>query len=112
MGGWRYAYPPYEPNSLCVGSSARLASGVLRFAPGPFLRVRLLIAEGVFAGVELDAQRCSLQAEDFTEAVFKVAPVGVGNLVQRVAVDDDQRRVASALVGVAQFGAEEAAAWR
>src|SRR6186713_460380 len=42
--------------------------------------------------------------------MLEVAPVAVGYAVKPRAMDDDARRIAAALVGVAHFGPEDAAA--
>src|SRR2546422_9335478 len=68
----------------------------------PFLRV------GVPAGAELDAHRRSGKLESVAEESFEVALVGIGHAIERVAVDDDARRIDAALVRVAQLGAHQA----
>src|SRR5438309_11561522 len=69
----------------------------------PFLRV------GVPAGAKLDAQRRSGKLESMAEESFEVALVGIGHAIERVAVDDDARRIDPPLVRVAQLGAHQTA---
>src|SRR5262244_3723691 len=54
---------------------------------------------------ELDAQGCALQFESVPEKTFQIAAIALRNIVERVAVDDDTRRVSTALMGVAQLRA-------
>src|SRR5438093_11004164 len=68
----------------------------------PFLRV------GVPAGAELDAHRRSGKLEGMAEESFEVALVGIGHAIERVAVDDDARRIDAPLVRVPQLGAHQA----
>src|SRR5436190_22239465 len=68
----------------------------------PFFRV------GVPAGAELDAHRRSGKLEGVAEESFEVALVGIGHAIERIAVDDDARRIDAPLVRVAQLGAHQA----
>src|SRR5688572_33139903 len=102
---------PSARNASRMGSTSRVracaAASSMRATLAFFLaRVR------VAAGAELDAQRCSRQAELLAEKPFEIALVRIGHAVERVAVDDDARRIHSALVGVAQLGADRAALGR
>src|SRR5687768_10553157 len=66
----------------------------------------------IAAGAKLDAQRRSGELEPVPEEPFEVALVGIGHAVERVAVDDDARRVHPALVRVAQLRPDRAALGR
>src|SRR5207247_2101310 len=68
----------------------------------PFLRVRIA------SSTELDAHRRSGKLESVAEESFEVALVGIGHAIERVAVDDDARRIDAPLVRVAQLGAHQA----
>ncbi len=70
------------------------------------------VGVGVGARAELDAQRRALQRQTLAEPAFQEAPVAVAHLVERAAVDDDDRRVLSPLVRIAQLGPERAVARR
>lgn len=47
-----------------------------------------------------------------TEGVLKIATITVTDLIDRIAVDDDDRRIGAALVGIARFRPEQAVFWR
>src|SRR5438128_2134198 len=64
---------------------------------------------GVPAGAKLDAHRRSDQAELAAEKSFEVALVGVRDPIERIAVDDDARRVDAALVRIAQLRPDQTA---
>src|SRR5438445_13363581 len=68
----------------------------------PFLRV------GVPAGAELDAHRRSGKLERIAEKSLEVTLVGIGHAIERIAVDDDARRIDAPLVRVAQLGTHQA----
>src|SRR5919108_6487556 len=68
-----------------------------------FLRVR------VAAGAELDRERRADELERLAEVALEVALVGGRHAVERVAMDDDARRIDAALVRVAQLRAHQAA---
>src|SRR5450756_2263610 len=61
---------------------------------------------------EFDFERSALQLERFPEKTFQIAAIAVRNLVKRSAMDHDARRIAAALVRVAQLGTEHPAARR
>src|ERR1051325_6024732 len=63
---------------------------------------------GIAAGAQLDAERRAGELESVAEVALEVAPVGIGHAVDRVAVDDDARRVDAALVRVAQLRPDDA----
>ena len=77
---------------------AHLARRQLVAAPG----------KGVRIGTEFDPHGRARQPERLAEVVLEVAPVGIRDVLRLVAVDDDDRRIASALVGVAQLDAPPA----
>ena len=52
-----------------------------------------LVSERILAGDELDAQRRPLQLEGFAEGVLEIAAITVADLVDRIAMNDDDRRV-------------------
>src|SRR5664279_1101264 len=66
----------------------------------------------VGADLELYPKRGSAQFERIAEEMFEVAAVGIRHLVQRRAVDDDERRIDPALVRVAQLRPHQSGAWR
>src|SRR5690606_41272399 len=66
----------------------------------------------IMGRLEFDAQRRAVQLEGAAETGFQIAPVRVRNRVQRIAVDDDERRVLAALVRIAHLGAENTLAGR
>ena len=70
------------------------------------------VGVGVGTRAELDAQRRALQRQTLAEPAFQEAPVAVAHLVERTAVDDDDRRILSPLVRIAQLGSERAVARR
>src|SRR3982751_1156601 len=74
-----------------------------RFALARLLRV------GIAAGTELDGERRADKREGVAEVAFEVALVGIRHPVERVAVDDDARRIDAALMRVAQLGADQSA---
>ena len=49
----------------------------------------------------------TLQLEGFAEGVFQIAAVAVGNVVNGIAVHDNDRRIGTALVGIARLGPEQ-----
>src|SRR5437868_5782555 len=59
--------------------------------------------ERVFVGAEFHAHRSAFEAEVLAEDAGEVAPVGIGDVLDLVAMDHDDRRVAAALVRVAQL---------
>ena len=65
----------------------------------------LLALVGVGATLELDADRRADQLEHASVGVFQIAHVGTRHRIHLVTVDDDQRRVGTAQVGVAQLDA-------
>src|SRR5262249_20417522 len=65
----------------------------------------LVLVEGVGTAAELHPHRRALQVEGLPEHTHQVALVGVRRAVQLVAVHHDHRRVAPALVGIAQLDA-------
>src|SRR5688500_4178020 len=73
---------------------------------------RFLVGVRIAPAAKLDAHRRARQLERVPEVALEVALVGLGHMVERVAVDDDARRVDAALVRVAQLRAEAAAARR
>src|SRR5882757_3699661 len=58
----------------------------------------------IAAAAELDSQRRSLQLELLAKPAFQVSPVGLRHMLERVAVNYDQRRVGPTLVRIAQLG--------
>ena len=69
----------------------------------------------VCADLELYPKGRSPQFERVAEEMFQVPAIGVRDVAQRGAVDDDQRRVDAPLVRVAQLGRtspERAGCWR
>ena len=72
----------------------------------------LLVSIGIFRRHKLDAQRRTLQVKGVTEGVLKIATIAVTDLIDRIAVDDDDRRIGAALVGIARFRPEQAVFWR
>src|SRR5205807_6198349 len=60
---------------------------------GPGGALRLFLRVRVPAGAKLDAQRRSWKLEGMAEESFEVALVGIGHAIERVAVDDDARRI-------------------
>src|SRR5690606_6852576 len=71
-----------------------------------------LRCEGVPAGAQLDAQWSSLERQALAKPSLKIALVALADLVQRAAVDHDDRRVLAALVRVAHLGADRPVARR
>src|SRR5258708_3982880 len=57
----------------------------------------------ILAGAELDSQWSTDQCESFTEMLFQITFVVIFDRFQRVAVNNDDRRVLSALVRITQF---------
>src|SRR5687768_3266313 len=82
------------------------ASGAPRVAlTGAPLARRQLVApacERIVFAAEVDAHRCPLEAERFAEGVHEVAAVVLGRALRLRTVDHDHRRIAPALVSVAQ----------
>src|SRR5690606_38716359 len=63
----------------------------------------------VGARTKFHAQRRADQPELVPEPALEIAPVGLGHVLQRAAVHDDDRGILPALVGVAHLGADRAA---
>src|SRR5574344_2317332 len=72
----------------------------LAFGQGVFL-----VGVGVVAALEFDADRRADQLEYAPVGVFQVAHISLGHMVGLVAVNNDQRRVGTAQVGIAQLDA-------
>src|SRR5256885_9442493 len=70
-------------------------------------RLARLLGVRVTAGAKLDRERRADELERVAEIAFQVALVGGRHAIERVAVDDDARRVDAALVGVAQLRPDE-----
>src|SRR4051812_26725710 len=68
----------------------------------------LLVRIGVATGAELYGERRADQLESVAEVPLKVALIGGGHPIQRIAVDDDARRIDATLVGIAQLGTDDA----
>src|SRR3990172_12076319 len=62
---------------------------------------------GIAPALELDLERGTLQFESVAEKSFQIAAIAVGHVLQRVAVDDDARRVGAALVRITQLRPDE-----
>src|SRR3954468_14226157 len=78
-----------------------------------FSALARLLRVGIAAGAELDRERRADQLEGVAEVAFEITLVGRGHAVERVAVDDDARRIDAALVRIAQFRPDEAGLrWR
>ncbi|CAM2159381.1 hypothetical protein PT2222_50242 [Paraburkholderia tropica] len=75
-------------------------------------RSSTLVSVGIRRGTKLYAQWSPRQRESFPETVLQIAFVSIGNRIERIAVDHDDRRVLSPLVRVAQFRANRTAAAR
>src|SRR5690606_22041313 len=67
-----------------------------------------LAFERILVGAEFDAYRRAFESEGLAEDVAEIAAIGVGDVLHLVAVHDDDRRVAAALVCVAQLDAPAA----
>ena len=63
----------------------------------------LLSLVGVVAGLELDVDRGTDDSQRRPESPDQVAPVVVGDQIRLIAVNDDDRRVGAALMGVAKL---------
>ena len=76
-------------------------------------RCQLVLAAfvGVRSGLEFQSQRCPVEFQDLAEAVDQIASVGVGHIGGLVAVDDDDRWVAAALMGITQLDAASMNQW-
>ena len=81
-------------------------------APGPRGAHERSLVERILRRAHLDPQRRAGELEVLAKAPFEVALVGVGDVLERVAVDHDDRRVHAALVRVAQLRPEGAGALR
>src|SRR5947207_1082162 len=68
----------------------------------------LLLGVRIAPGAEFEGERGPDQLEGVAEIALEVAFVGVRNAVERVAMDDDARRVDAALVRIAQLRPDEA----
>src|SRR6185436_109991 len=66
------------------------------------------IGEGILRGTQLDLHRRAHQLVVVADAPFQITLVDVADAFQRVAVDDDNRRVHPTLVGVAQLRTRDA----
>src|SRR5690606_23853769 len=90
-----------------VGAGLLAALDVLHQAPFlgdlPGGKDVLLAGVGVLAAAELDLHGGAVEVEGAAIGFFQVAHIVVGDILGLVAVDDDQRRIAAAGVGVAQF---------
>src|SRR6185437_13614783 len=70
------------------------------------------IRVGIDACLELYPKGRAPQLERVAEKMFQVAAIGVGDVRQRRAVDDDERRIDTALMGIAELRPHVAGAWR
>src|SRR5690606_39943963 len=62
--------------------------------------------------LELDAQRCPVKLEFSTKPRLEITPIRIGNGIQRVAMDHDERWILPTLVRIPHFGTEDSLAWR
>src|SRR4051812_46888047 len=92
---------PLSTSSLLA--RARLAFPLVLAPAPPPLAYLAAPFERIAAGAQLDAERRTRELEFVAEVPLEVAPVGVRHAVDRVAVDDDARRVEAALVRIAQL---------
>src|SRR5690606_7838409 len=70
----------------------------------------LVLGKGILRGLEFDAQGRAGELEVLAEPPFQEALVGIADVFERIAVDDDDRRVLATLVRIAQLGTEGAGA--
>src|SRR6476646_6064728 len=91
---------------LLIESSALVISASFPLAACGGSRV------GVDTCLELYPKGCAPQFERVAEKMFQIAAVPLGNVRQRRAVDDDERRVDPPLMGVAKFRSHVARARR
>src|SRR5512138_85153 len=69
-------------------------------------RERIALAlVGVLVGPKLDAHGRAFEVEALAKYVTEIAAIRVGHVRRLIAVDDDYRRVAAALVRITQFDA-------
>ena len=111
-----------EHGKICIGGAANV-HGRAKFEqarrifdrawPAPVRLAGVLVGIRICRHVELDLQRSSLQSEDLAKVMLQIAPIRLGDLVQRIAMNHDQGRIAAALVRIAQLWTEQTTArWR
>ncbi len=75
------------------------------------MRLRVVaVCERVVRSLHFDAQGRAHQVEFLAEPSFEETLVGIGDVLERIAVDHDHGRVHATLVGVPHLGAEHARA--
>src|SRR2546430_12314109 len=88
-------------------------TGFYRAAPTPrWLSAGIALCVGIGTGLELDSERRALQLERLAKEMFQVALVCGRQRIEGAAMHDYQRRIAAALMRIAQFGAPVTAARR
>ena len=69
-------------------------------------RERIALAlERIFVGAKLDPDRRTFELEVLAEHVAQVALVGIWNVLYLIAMNDDDRRIAAALMCIAELDA-------
>ena len=63
----------------------------------------------IVGGLQFDAQRCTHKIKGLAEPAFKKAFVSIGDMLQGIAMDHDDRRVHATLMRITQFRTEHAA---
>src|SRR5580658_10580451 len=102
--------PPVAAAALARGLDGRLTAPGGCLAPLAInLRAHALVTlVRIGVGAVLDGHRCCKQVIGLAKHVGQIARVGIGNRRRLIAMDHDARRIAAALVRVAQLDAPPA----